>query len=97
MLLITCYTVGKASQISCLLGDTYQEEVCHLIPYIDLSSMVSRYAITVYFRIIIMHIINDNVHIHLGQIGLKFMEKNFTLHALFITIGMTVFLYLEGL
>ena len=95
MLTLLCYTVGKASQISCLLGDTYQVEVCRLIPYIDLSSMVSRYVITSEYHIISNTVIHNDIH--LGQIGLKFMEKNFTLHALFIMIGMTVFLYLEGL
>ena len=37
---------GKASQITSLLGDPYQQEICNLIPCIDISSMVSRYVIS---------------------------------------------------
>ena len=39
-------TSGKASQITSLLGDPYQQEICNLIPCIDISSMVSRYVIS---------------------------------------------------
>ena len=75
----------KASQITRLLGDSHQQ-ICNLIPYVDVSSMVSRYVVSSESYCILFWCGT----LILGQIGFRFVEKYSTYHS-FIAARITPF------